>query len=345
MLTGTTSHSGALVTAIVVLTGAAILRGGAAAADSNQDDQFLALLDQEGIPALRGVPSLIATAHDVCRTLDAGMPAAGLVDAMVNNAFGIDPSEREYAPGRLARTEARFITAAVGAYCPYDRGKIASIGVNPTGWDEPTLRVTADMGKAVNSGSDLRESPPALAMISTPAAWQQPTGIGAVRLTFLMDGGVLVAGRCGDGRSGGDACGPVLASLTGSVPSAEIDDPNPPQLPAPPPPAAQIQTPRRPMAAPPPPKRPPPPPQQVEPPPQQPPPPPQQPPPPPQQPPPPPQQVEPPAVGPQPGGVAGGGGGGSTGGNGGGGNGSGSAGSNGGGGPADPSPGFVRLAP
>ena len=254
MFTGTISHSGALVTAIVVLTGAAFLRGGAAVADSNQDDQFLALLDQEGIPALRGVPSLIETAHDVCRTLDAGMSAAGLVDAMVNNAVGIDPGERDYTPGRLARTEARFITAAVGAYCPYDRGKIASIRTG-----------------AVNFRSDLRGAPSA-----------RPIG--------------------------------------------EIDDPNPPQLPAPPPQAAQIQTPRLPIAAPSAPKRQPPPPQQVKP--------------PPQQPPPPPQQMEP-AGGPQPGGAGGSGGGGNAGG----GNGGGSPGGNGGGVPADPSPGFVRLAP
>ncbi len=63
MFTGITSHGGALVSAIVVLAGAAILRGGAAAADSNQDDQFLALLSQEGIPPVSGVPSLIATAQ------------------------------------------------------------------------------------------------------------------------------------------------------------------------------------------------------------------------------------------------------------------------------------------
>ena len=44
-----------LVTAIVVLTGAAILRGGAAAADPNQDDEFLALLNKEDIPALEGL--------------------------------------------------------------------------------------------------------------------------------------------------------------------------------------------------------------------------------------------------------------------------------------------------
>ena len=97
--TGTTSHSGALVTTIVVLTGAAILRGGAAAADANQDDQFLALLDEEGIPAVENVPSLIDTAHKICRTLDAGMPADGLVDAMVGHAYSIDPTLGRYPPG------------------------------------------------------------------------------------------------------------------------------------------------------------------------------------------------------------------------------------------------------
>lgn len=254
----TTGHCGALIAAIALLAGAAILRGGAAAADPSQDDRFLALLDQEGIPALQGVPNLIATAHDVCRTLDAGMPAGGLVDAMVTNAFGIDPAEREYAPGRLARTEARFITAAVGAYCPENQGKIASIRANRTGWNESTRRIVV-------------------------------------------------------------------------VPAGEITDPNPPQIPTPPP-AAQIQAPRQQAVAPPPPKRPPPPVQKPPPPPQQ-------------ASPPPPQQAEPPAAGPQPGGAGGNGGGGSNGGGSNGGNGGGNPGGGGGAVQPDPSPGFVRLAP
>jgi hypothetical protein len=292
MFTGTSSHPGGLVTAIVVLTATAILHGGGAVADSNQDDQFLAQLDNEGIPALDGVPSLIDTAHNVCRILDAGMPADDLVDAMVNNAYGIDPKERRYAPGRLARTEARFISAAVEVYCPYDHSKIASIMANPApGWNEPTDRV------------------------------------GAVRLPHLMDGGVLLAGRYRDDRSDCDAHGPVLASLIGAVPSGDITQPDPPQIPAPPPPA-QLRIPHPPMAAPPPP---------------------QQPPPPPHQPPPPPHQVQPPAVGPQPGGAGGSDGTGGIGdGTGGIGGGTGGAGGNG---PAEPSPtppmppGFVRLAP
>jgi Protein of unknown function (DUF732) len=336
-----TTHAGSQVTAIVVLTAAAILRGGAAAADPNQDDQFLALLDKEGIPALTGVPSLIDTAHKVCRNLDAGMPVDTMVDTLVNYAYSVDPSERLYAPGRLARTEARFIIAAVEAYCPYDQGKIASVMANPApGSHEPTHRVAANTHNAVSSGGDLREPPPALDMIDLLAPSQEPTGTGAVRLPHLMDGGVSVASRRGDDRSDCDAHGTMPASLIGAIPG-EVP-PSPPQIPAPPPPTAQRLTPPRPIAAPPPPKQPPPPPQQ-------PPPPPEQPPPPPQQPPPPPQQVEPPAVGPQPGAAPGSGGGG--GGNGGGGNGSGSPGGNGGGGPVAPAPappmppGFVRLAP
>jgi|SRR5271166_3332683 len=177
--TGITSHAGALVTAIVVLTGAAILRDGAAVADSNQDEQFLALLDKEGISALRGVPSLIYTAHKVCRELDAGMPADGLVDAMVNNAYGIDPPERLYAPGRLARTEARFITAAVEAYCPYDQSKIASIVANSgAGWNEPAQRVAPYTHNALNSGGDRREPPAALDMTNMPAPRRAPVRCG-----------------------------------------------------------------------------------------------------------------------------------------------------------------------
>jgi uncharacterized membrane protein YgcG len=351
VFTGITSHTCSLVTAIVVLTGAAILGGGAAAADPNQDDQFLRLLNKEDIPALEGVPSLIATAQKICRNLDGGMPVDGLVDAMMNNAYDTDPSARQYPPARLTSTFTRFITAAVEAYCPYDQGKIASIMANPApGSNELTHRVAAYTPNAVNSESDLREPPAARDMINLPAAWQEPTGTGAVRLPHI-DGGVFVAGRSGHNWSDCDAHGAVLASLIGPIPGT-VPPPNPPQVPAPSPPTAQPLTPPRPIAAPPPPKQPPRPLQQPPPPPQQPPtppqapPPPQEPPPPPQQPPPPPQQVEPPAFGPQPGGAAGSGGGGGAGGGGGGG-----AGGGGGSGPAEPSPtppmppGIIRIAP
>ena len=139
--TGITSHAGVVATAIVLLTGAAILRGGAAAADSNDDNQFLALLADEGIPAVAGVPSLVDTAHKVCHELDTGMPANRVVDALVANAVSTDPTQRQIAPGPLARTEGRFVLAAVGAYRPYDKAKLAVLVTRPKAeWNEPTRR-------------------------------------------------------------------------------------------------------------------------------------------------------------------------------------------------------------
>jgi hypothetical protein len=318
MFTSITSHAGALVTAIVVLTGGAILRGGPAAADPDQDEQFLTLLGQQDIPALENESSLIDTAHRICDKLDGGMPVDALVDTMRNNAYNDDPFARLF-PRRITRTMTRFITAAVEAYCPYDQSKIASIMANPAPRpNEPTHPVAAYTHTVVNSESDLREPPPTLDMINMPAAWQEPTGSsGVVRLPHLMDGGVFVAGRYGNDRPDGDAHGTVLASLIRAVPSGEITQPDPPQIP--PPPTAQSQTPPRPIAAPPS-KQAPPPPQQA-------PPPPEQAPPAPEQAPPAPQQAEPPAVAPPPGGAPGGAG------------------------PAEPSPapprppGRVRLAP
>jgi hypothetical protein len=127
MFTGITSRAGALVTATVVLTGAAILCGGPTAADPNQDDQFLALLDEKEISATENPPSVIATGHKVCRKLDGGVPVDDIVDAMRDAAFDANPMARLYPARRVTTTYQRFITAAVEVYCPYDRGKISSI--------------------------------------------------------------------------------------------------------------------------------------------------------------------------------------------------------------------------
>lgn len=115
MFTGITTHAGSLVAATMVLTGVAILRGGAAVADPNQDDQFMALLRQQGVPAISGVPDLIRTAHQVCGELDGGVPADTVVNELVQNANIITPGAD---PGRLRRTETRFVIASTGAYCP-----------------------------------------------------------------------------------------------------------------------------------------------------------------------------------------------------------------------------------
>jgi hypothetical protein len=243
MFNGITSHAGTLVIAIVVLTGAAILCNGAAAADPDQDDQFLALLDKEEIPAVVNVPSVIAAAHKVCRRLDSGVPVEDLVGVMQNDMYSIEPALRRY-PVRVTTTVTRFITAAVETYCPSNQSKIVSITANPaTGSNGPKHRVAAYKHNAVNVGSGLPEPLP---------DW--------------MGSGVYVAGRHGGNGSDCGAYGTVLASLTGAVPSGEITPPNPPQIPTPPPQTAQIRTPPRTVAAPSPPQQPPPPPPQVEPP-------------------------------------------------------------------------------
>jgi hypothetical protein len=113
--TGITIHAGALVTAIVVLTGAAILGGGAASGDPNQDDQFLALLSQQGIPAVSGIPDLIKTAHEVCGQLNSGVPTGTVVAEWEDFASTVTPGADS---GRLHRTAIRFVRASTGAYCP-----------------------------------------------------------------------------------------------------------------------------------------------------------------------------------------------------------------------------------
>ncbi|KAA1246591.1 DUF732 domain-containing protein, partial [Mycobacterium simiae] len=278
MFAGITSHAGALVTAIAVLAGTAILRDGAAAADPNQDDQFLALLDKNEISAVQNVPSVIAAAHKVCRKLDGGMPVDALVDALRNDAYNIDPAMRLY-PARLTTTMTRFVTAAVQIYCPYDQSKIASIMADSAPRsEEPLGAEAAPRHSAVNSGSDRRKAPPALDMISMPAAWQEPTPTPALRLSPVMDRGVFVAGRYRDEWSDRAAPGAVLVSLIRTVPQGDPRLPNPPEIPAPPPPPAQVLIPPRLIAPAPPPQQPPPPPQQPPSPPHEPPPPPQEPP-------------------------------------------------------------------
>jgi hypothetical protein len=190
MFTSITGHAGALVTAIVVLTGGAVVRGGPAAADP-QDDQFLTLLGQQDIPALENAQSLIAVAHRVCGKLDGGMTVDDLMDAMRNNAYNADPRARLF-PDRITHTMTRFITASVQAYCPYDQSKIASITANLAPLpNEPMPGVAAYTHTAVNSESGLREPPPALDTMNMPAAWQEPMGSsGVVRRPHLMDDGV-----------------------------------------------------------------------------------------------------------------------------------------------------------
>ena len=71
MRTGITSLADALVSASVVLT-AAIICAGAAHADPSQQDQFVALLEQDQIPLMDNLPALVARAHQICGELNGG---------------------------------------------------------------------------------------------------------------------------------------------------------------------------------------------------------------------------------------------------------------------------------
>jgi hypothetical protein len=114
MFTGITPHAGYPVTAFIVLAGAAILGCGAASADS-QDDQFVALLSQQGIPPLQGIPDLIKTAHEVCNELNSGVPTDTVVSEFEEFANSVTPGRD---PGRVHRSAIRFVSASAGAYCP-----------------------------------------------------------------------------------------------------------------------------------------------------------------------------------------------------------------------------------
>ncbi|MCV7198043.1 hypothetical protein BST12_24720 [Mycobacterium angelicum] len=320
MITGTASRAGAMATASVILIGAAIVRGNTAAADPSQDEQFLALLDQHGIPALQNPASLVVTAQNVCRELDGGKPFDAVVESMATFAYDSDPGR--YPRDRLTRTFTRFVTAAVQAYCPYNQNKLAAFSTRRTpGLIEPAHR----------------------------------TFTAAARLPQPTIGGVYVAGRSGIARPDPNEQSAFRAPLIQTFPAGETVAPQPPQIPPQSPPPGHIVTPPRAPATPQPPRQPPAiPQQQPPPPPQEPPPPPEEPPPPQQLEPPPPQQVEPPSAAPQPGGGVGGdgtgGGGAGTGGGGTGGGGSGGGGT-GGHGPSGPAParpmppGIVQVAP
>jgi hypothetical protein len=111
----------ALVSTSVLLT-AAVVYAGPAGADP-QEDQFVALLAQEQIPATDNVPGLVYRAHQICGELDGGASVQATIDEEVNTAFGDNPSLRQ-VPNRVTRTATRFVIASVTVYCPSHKGQL-----------------------------------------------------------------------------------------------------------------------------------------------------------------------------------------------------------------------------
>src|SRR5882757_7047404 len=152
MFSGIIRQLPAAVTAVALLISAAVLPGGTAAADPDQDQKFFDLLGQKEIPPVDSANSLIETAHKACSKLDSGMSVGDLVNLIRNNGYNENPLTRLNPADRITRTINQFIIASVEAYCPYDSGKIASIAAYraiPSG--EPAYRVTAYAHDAVAS--------------------------------------------------------------------------------------------------------------------------------------------------------------------------------------------------
>jgi hypothetical protein len=105
------------------IVGAAIALAPQASADG-QDDNFLALLAQAGVPAHDNIPSVIDYGHQVCQALDGGESASAVVDTMANHGYGEDPS---HDLGQYHRTMVRFVRVSVTAFCPGNQGKLASV--------------------------------------------------------------------------------------------------------------------------------------------------------------------------------------------------------------------------
>lgn len=121
MSTRITRLAAALISASAVPV-AAVLCAGASGADA-QEDQFVALLAQQQIPATDNVPGLVYRAHQICGELDGGASVQSAIDEEVNTAYGDNPMLRQL-PNRVNRTATRFIIASVTVYCPSHKGQL-----------------------------------------------------------------------------------------------------------------------------------------------------------------------------------------------------------------------------
>ena len=123
--TGITSHAAALVGASMVLTATIVCAGAASADPSQQQDQFLALLEQEQIPPTDAgeVPGVVARAHHICSELNGGTPVDAVVNEELDRGYSENPRLHLMAD-RVRRTVVRFVTASVTVYCPRHQGEL-----------------------------------------------------------------------------------------------------------------------------------------------------------------------------------------------------------------------------
>jgi Protein of unknown function (DUF732) len=118
--TGITRLADALVSASVVVLTAATMCAGAARADpsqQDQQDQFVALLEQDQVPLIDNLPALVARAHQICGELNGGASVYKVVDEEMNGIFDDNPALRQES-ARVHRTAIRFIAVSAQVYCP-----------------------------------------------------------------------------------------------------------------------------------------------------------------------------------------------------------------------------------
>jgi hypothetical protein len=152
MFSGNIRHLPAAIAAVALLSAAVVLPGNLATADPGQDQKFFDLLGEKDIPPVDNANSLIETAHKACSKLDGGMSVGDLVELIRNNGYKENPLTRLSPADQITRTINRFIVASVEAYCPSDRGKIASItAYRATLPGNPAYRATTDGHNAVAS--------------------------------------------------------------------------------------------------------------------------------------------------------------------------------------------------
>ncbi len=127
MFPGVTHSLQAVTSAVALIAASTLLPVSMAVADPNQDQRFFDLLGQKEIPPVDNANSLITSARHACEKLDSGMSVNDLVELVRNNGFNENPLTRLQPQDRITRTIDQFINAAVEVYCPYNKGKIASI--------------------------------------------------------------------------------------------------------------------------------------------------------------------------------------------------------------------------
>jgi hypothetical protein len=169
MFSGNIRHVPAAIVAVAMLAAVTISPGRLAVADPGQDQKFFDLLGQKEIPPVDNANSLIATAKKACAKLDEGMSAGDLVELIRNNGFKENPLTRFDPQDRITRTIDQFINASVEAYCPYDRGKIASIAAYRARPGDSRLVELASFVEPLPAGEILPTKP-----LPVPAQQPQP---------------------------------------------------------------------------------------------------------------------------------------------------------------------------